>query len=244
MTDVRVILVVDDDADTRARVRTHLTQDGFRIREASTVEEALAGIAADTPALTVLELVLPDASGLELCRQLRADPRFRSVPLVMLSGRATEVDRVLAFELGVDDFLAKPFSARELSARIRAVLRRTQPRRAASELGGREVFARGRLRVDFDRYEVTVDGARADLSPREFQLLRFFVEHPYRAYDRLQLLDRVWGRDSGVEARTVDAHVRRLRKHLERDDSAPELLLTVRGVGYKFVPDALDAARR
>ena len=161
---------------------------------------------------------------------------IRELPVIMLTAKGTEVDRILGLELGADDYITKPFSPRELVARVRAVLRR-----AASVAGPpHESFLRGRLQVNFDTYEVAVDGRPVALSLREFELLKFFVQHPHRVYDRLQLLDLVWGQDVHVEPRTVDVHVRRLRKVIERDDSTPELLLTVRGVGYKFNPDALE----
>ena len=138
--------------------------------------------------------------------------------------------------MGADDYVVKPFSPRELTARVKALLRRahllTEPESAGA-------FERGRLKIDFDSYEVYVEGERKDLALREFELLRFLVQHPLRVYSREQLLDMVWGRDTFVEPRTVDVHVRRLRKHIERDDANPELILTVRSVGYRFNPDAL-----
>ena len=156
----------------------------------------------------------------------------------MLTARAGEVDRVLGLEFGADDYVTKPFSPRELVARVRAVLRRSY----AEETGQlHEVFERGRLRLDFDTYETFLDGDKLGLSLREFELLKFFVRHPHRVYDRLQLLDLVWGPEMHVEPRTVDVHVRRLRKRIEQDDSDPKLIVTVRGVGYKFNPDALEA---
>jgi two-component system, OmpR family, response regulator RegX3 len=147
------------------------------------------------------------------------------------------VDRVLGLEFGADDYVTKPFSPRELVARVRAVLRRTHGEDTPPP---HEIFERGRLRLDFDTYEAFVDRDRLGLSLREFELLKFFVRHPNRVYDRLQLLDLVWGPETHVEPRTVDVHVRRLRRRIERDDANPELILTVRGVGYKFNPDALE----
>jgi phosphate regulon transcriptional regulator PhoB len=233
----RTILVVEDEQDIRQLVRFHLEQEGYAVREAESGEAALAQAAADRPALVVLDLMLPGTDGLEVCRRLRAAEATQNVPIIMLTARAAEVDRVLGLELGADDYVTKPFSPRELVARVRAVLRRTHGEDVPPP---HEVFERGRLRVDFDTYEVFVGGARAGLSLREFELLKFFVQHPYRVYDRLQLLDLVWGRDTHVEPRTVDVHIRRLRKRIERDDAAPDLILTVRGVGYKFNPDALE----
>jgi len=233
----RTILVVEDEQDIRQLVRFHLEQEGYSVREAESGESALSQAAAERPALVVLDLMLPGTDGLEVCRRLRAVESTQNVPIIMLTARAAEVDRVLGLELGADDYVTKPFSPRELVARVRAVLRRTHGEDVPPP---HEIFERGRLRVDFDTYEVFVGGERAGLSLREFELLKFFVQHPYRVYDRLQLLDLVWGRDTHVEPRTVDVHIRRLRKRIERNDAAPDLILTVRGVGYKFNPDALE----
>jgi two-component system alkaline phosphatase synthesis response regulator PhoP len=233
----RTILVVEDEKDIRDLVRFHLEQEGYATREAESGETALAQVAAERPALVVLDLMLPGTDGLEVCRRLRSAEATAAVPIVMLTARAAEVDRVLGLEMGADDYVTKPFSPRELVARVRAVLRRTHGEEVPPP---HEVFERGRLRVDFDTYEVFVERERANLSLREFELLKFFVQHPYRVYDRLQLLDLVWGRDTHVEPRTVDVHIRRLRKRIERNDAVPELIVTVRGVGYKFNPDALE----
>ena len=234
----RTLLVVEDEKDIRDLLRFHLEQEGYAVREAETGEDALKRAEAERPALVLLDLMLPGADGLEVCRRLRAAGGATQVPVIMLTAKAAEVDRVLGLEIGADDYITKPFSPRELIARVRAVLRRAHGDDAPPP---HEIFDRGRLRIDFDTYEVAVDGQPVTLSLREFELLKFFVRNPYRVYDRLQLLDLVWGQDVHVEPRTVDVHIRRLRKRIERDDAAPELIVTVRGVGYKFVPDALGA---
>ncbi len=233
----RTILVVEDEKDIRELVRFHLEQEGYGVREADTGEKALSQIATEPPALVVLDLMLPGVDGLEVCRRLRGVEATRGIPIVMLTAKAAEVDRVLGLEMGADDYVTKPFSPRELLARVRAVLRRSHGEDIPTP---HDVFEKGRLRIDFDTYEAFLDGGRIGLSLREFELLKFFVLHPYRVYDRLQLLDLVWGQDVHVEPRTVDVHIRRLRKQIERDDANPELIVTVRGVGYKFVPDALE----
>ena len=234
----RTILVVEDEQDIRDLVRFHLEQEGYAVREADSGERALAQVASERPALIVLDLMLPGTDGLEVCRRLRAAEPTATLPIIMLTARAEELDRVLGLEMGADDYVTKPFSPRELVARVRAVLRRAHGEDVPPP---HEVFERGRLRLDFDTYEVFLEGASTSLSLREFELLKFFVTHPYRVYDRLQLLDLVWGQDVHVEPRTVDVHVRRLRRRIERNDAEPELIVTVRGVGYKFNPDALDA---
>ena len=234
----RTILVVEDEQDIRDLVRFHLEQEGYAVREADSGERALAQVASERPALIVLDLMLPGTDGLEVCRRLRDAEPTATLPIIMLTARAEELDRVLGLEMGADDYVTKPFSPRELVARVRAVLRRAHGEDVPPP---HEVFERGRLRLDFDTYEVFLEGASASLSLREFELLKFFVTHPYRVYDRLQLLDLVWGQDVHVEPRTVDVHVRRLRRRIERNDAEPELIVTVRGVGYKFNPDALDA---
>ncbi len=234
----RNILVVEDEKDIRELVRFHLEQDGYAVRETDTGESALTLVEAERPALVVLDLMLPGIDGLEVCRRLRATEASRTLPIIVLTARAAEVDRVLGLEFGADDYVTKPFSPRELVARVRAVLRRSH---AEEPSAPHEVFERGRLRLDFDTYEIFLDGDQLGLSLREFELLKFFVRHPHRVYDRLQLLDLVWGPEMHVEPRTVDVHVRRLRKRLERDDADPKLIVTVRGVGYKFNPDALES---
>jgi len=232
------ILVVEDEPDIRELVRYNLEQDGFRVVEAGESEEALRLLRREQPALLILDLMLPGMDGLRLCRLLREQPETAHLPIVMLTARAAEIDRVLGLEMGADDYVTKPFSPRELVARVRAVLRRataTPPSRAP------ERYEHGRLRMDFDTYEAWLGGRPLELSLREFELLKFFVRNPQRVFDRLSILDLVWGQDTYVEPRTVDVHVRRLRVQVERDAARPELILTVRGVGYKFDDRALEA---
>ncbi len=230
------VLVVEDDPDIRELVRFNLTQEGIVVEEAQDGAEAMQRIKRRAPDLVLLDLMLPGMTGLEVCRALRASRETAALPIMMVTAKSTETDKVLGLELGADDYVVKPFSPRELVARVKALLRRAQ----RSEIEAAQVYERGRLRIDFATYEVFVDGKRRDLSLREFELLKFFVLHPMRVYTREQLLDLVWGRDTFVEPRTVDVHIRRLRQQIERDDSNPELILTVRSVGYRFNPEALD----
>jgi len=230
------ILIVEDEADIRELLRYSLTQEGFAVEEAADGAEALDRITRRAPDLVLLDLMLPRMSGLELCRRLRANVETAQIPVIVVTAKSAEVDRVLGLEMGADDYVVKPFSPREVVARVKALLRRVH---ATMEPRGAAVYEKGRLRIDFSTYEVFVDGVKHDLALREFELLRFFVQHPLRVYSREQLLDLVWGRDTFVEPRTVDVHVRRLRQQIERDDANPELILTVRSVGYRFDPEPL-----
>jgi two-component system, OmpR family, alkaline phosphatase synthesis response regulator PhoP len=230
------ILVIEDEGDIRELLRYNLAQEGFAVEEAADGAEGLDRIGRRAPDLVVLDLMLPRMSGLELCRRVRSSSETARLPILVVTAKGAEVDRVLGLEMGADDYVVKPFSPREVVARVKALLRRSG---AVAEPAGPAAFERGRLRIDFSTYEVFVEGQRHDLALREFELLRFFVQHPLRVYSREQLLDLVWGRDTFVEPRTVDVHVRRLRQQVERDDAKPELILTVRSVGYRFNPDAL-----
>jgi two-component system, OmpR family, alkaline phosphatase synthesis response regulator PhoP len=230
------VLVVEDEGDIRELIRFNLAQEGYVVEEAVDGAEALDRIERRAPDLVLLDLMLPRMSGLELCRRLRANPASVRLPIIVVTAKSSEVDRVLGLEMGADDYVVKPFSPREVVARVKALLRRVN---RVSEDSGPAVFERGRLRIDFATYEVFVENRRKELALREFELLRFFVQHPLRVYSREQLLDLVWGRDTFVEPRTIDVHVRRLRQQIERDDSQPELILTVRSVGYRFNPEAL-----
>lgn len=230
------VLVVEDEADIRELLRYNLAQEGFLVEEAGDGAEALDRIGRRIPDLLVLDLMLPQMSGLELCRRMRSNPETAMLPILVVTAKSAEVDRILGLEMGADDYVVKPFSPREVVARVKALLRRANP---ASQEAGPSVYERGRLKIDFGTYEVFVEGHRKDLALREFELLRFFAQHPMRVYSREQLLDLVWGRDTFVEPRTVDVHVRRLRQQVERDDANPELILTVRSVGYRFNPEAL-----
>jgi phosphate regulon transcriptional regulator PhoB len=230
------ILVVEDESDIRELLGYNLSQEGFAVEEAADGAEAFERIGRRSPDLVLLDLMLPRMPGLELCQRLRAQPETAQLPIIVLTAKGSELDRVLGLEMGADDYIVKPFSPREVVARVKALLRRIN---AASDQLKPALFERGRLKMDFSTYEVFVGGMKRDLALREFELLRFFVQHPLRVYSREQLLDLVWGRDTFVEPRTIDVHVRRLRQQIERDDSNPELILTVRSVGYRFNPDAL-----
>ncbi len=234
----RKILIVEDEDDIRSLVRYNLEAEGFTVVDASDGERGLRLAATERPALIILDLMLPGLSGLEVCRLLRAQEDTAPVPILILTARAAELDKVLGLEMGADDYVTKPFSPRELVARVKAILRRSygQPNERLHES-----YEQGWLRIDFDTYEVLRDGEPVEMGLREFDLLKFFVRNPHRVFARGQILDLVWGHDVYVEPRTVDVHIRRLRQRIERDDTKPTLLLTVRGVGYKFNPEALES---
>lgn len=231
------ILVVEDEADIRKLVSYNLSQERFAVLEAEDGEMALRILQKERPQLVVLDLMLPGLSGMELCRRLRSQPDTSRTPILMLTAKASEADRVVGLEMGADDYLTKPFSPRELVARVKAILRRAEmqsPDMAA------EVYEKGVLKINFSTYEVWVLSRPVRLTLKEFELLRFLVQNPNRVVTRDQLLDRVWGSDVFVDPRTVDVHVRRLRKAVEKNDRKPEWILTVRGVGYKLDEKALD----
>ena len=231
------ILIVEDEPDIRKLVHYNLVQDHYKVIEAESGDQALKLIQRDKPSLVILDLMMPGMSGLEVCRVLRGQDETAKLPILMLTAKAAEADRVLGLELGADDYLAKPFSPRELVARVRAILRRTQ---GAAQTETIPTYGKGVLKVDFATYEVTVGGKPIKLTLKEFELLKFLVQNPNRVLNRDQLLDRVWGGDTFVTPRTVDVHIRRLRKAIEKDDSKPQWILTLRGVGYKFDEKALE----
>jgi len=220
------ILVIDDEPDLRELVRINLDQAGYSVDTVSTGREALHALRHSPPDLVVLDLMLPDVSGTELCRKIRSDPALAEIPVIMLTAKAAEVDRVVGFELGADDYVTKPFSPRELSLRIAAVLRR---RFADSD--AEQTLEYGTLQLDAARHRCTVNGTEAPLTAKEFDLLRELMSRPGRVVTRERLLERVWGSDVTVTPRTIDTHLKRLREKLGHAGGAIE---TVRGVGYRF----------
>jgi phosphate regulon transcriptional regulator PhoB len=225
------ILIVDDEKDIVDLVAYNLEKEGYEALKALDGEKALALVRAKKPALVVLDLMLPGIQGLEVCKRLRQDAETASIPIIMLTAKGEELDRVIGLEVGADDYVTKPFSVKELVARVKAILRRSG---AVSQPERPEIFEFKGLRIDMRSYEVTVDGRRVTLSPTEFKLLHFLSRNPGRVYSRDQILDRVWGDESFVEPRTVDVHIRRLRAQIEGDENSPTYIFTVRGVGYKF----------
>lgn len=223
---MKKILVVDDDPWVRKLVRGYLERAGFAVVTAATGSEALTEFAAHLPDLVVLDLMLPEMDGLAVTQRIRS---CSSVPIIILTARATEDDRVLGLELGADDYVVKPFSARELEARVRAVFRRTENAPQAPRI----LEAAG-IRVDLERREAQVDGKPVELTALEFDLLAFFVRHPDRAFTRLELLEAVRGSSFTSFERAVDSHVKRLRRKVEPIPEFPKRIVTVYGVGYKL----------
>ena len=220
-----LILVVEDEAALVEMLRYNLEAEGYRVAEAGDGEQALVLVAEEMPDLVLLDWMLPQVSGIEVCRRLKRAPSTRRIPIILLTARGEEEDTIRGLDTGADDYIVKPFALSLLLARIRAVLRRTRP--ALSE----EKLQRGDLVVDLSAHRVIRAGTEVHLGPTEYRLLRHLMEHPARVFSREQLLDAVWGRDSYVEPRTVDVHVRRLRKALNTEGH-PDAIRTVRAAGY------------
>jgi DNA-binding response OmpR family regulator len=229
MADTATILLVDDEEAIQKLLRYPLEREGFRVVAALDGEEALQRFGEETFDLVVLDLMLPKLDGLEVCKRLRASS---TVPIIMLTARDDELDKVLGLELGADDYITKPFSIREFRSRVRALLRRaaTPPPADADA----EVIEEADVRIDLPRRTVEVRGAEVRLTFVEFELLRVLAAAPGRVFSRRQLLERLRGDAEYREPRTIDVHVRHLREKIERDPREPELILTVRGVGYRF----------
>ncbi|WP_043112364.1 phosphate regulon transcriptional regulator PhoB [Solimonas flava] len=223
----KLILVVDDEAPIREMLRFALGRADFRVVEASGAQEARLRIADERPDLILMDWMMPGMSGVELTRELKSQAMTRDIPVIMVTARVEEEDKVRGLNIGCDDYVSKPFSYPELIARIQAVLRRAMPG------GEEERLAINGLEVDAASQRVTAKGQPVRLGPTEYRLLHFFVSHPERVYTREQVLDRVWGQNVYVEERTVDVHIRRLRKALE-PFGYDEMIQTVRGSGYRF----------
>lgn len=220
------ILIVEDERDLASAMDHALTREGFRVDTSDSGAAALARIFEDPPDLVLLDLTLPDISGIEVCKLIRGSPATRDLPVVMISARVEEIDRVVGFEVGADDYITKPFSLRELVLRVRAVLRRREPARTAGDR-----VRCGRLSVDDSGHRAWLDEQELVLTALEFRLLRAFVGHPGRVFSREELLADVWGMAVGVTTRTVDTHILRLRDKL---GPAADQLQTLRGVGYRM----------
>ncbi len=225
------VLVVEDEPDVAELLRYNLSREGYAVLLAANGAEAVRRARETGPDLVLLDLMIPQLNGWEVCRRLKDDPATRATPVIILTARADEGDKVLGFELGADDYVTKPFAVRELLARIRAVIRRSAP---AEPAGGRPPLRVGNLQIDRRRFEVIMNGRPVRLTRKEFELLAILAGEPGRVFGREELLDLVWGRDGFVEPRTVDVHLARLRgKFAAAQLPAPDVE-TVRGIGYRF----------
>ncbi len=228
------ILIVEDEPALVAMLRYNLEKEGYQVEEAADGEEGLLKVEEATPDLILLDWMLPRLSGIEVCRRIRRRPETRDVPVILLTARGEEADRVRGLDTGADDYVTKPFSPSELMARIRALLRRAKPSSA------HETLSCGDLVMDLAAHKVWRDGRALKLGPTEFRLLRYFLEHAGRVLSREHLLDAVWGRDIYVEERTVDVHIRRLRKALNIDGE-PDPIRTVRSAGYSLEVETAES---
>ena len=225
------VLVVEDEPDVAELIRYNLTREGYEVVVASNGADALKSARELLPEVILLDIMVPQLNGWEVCRRLKQEADTSAIPVIMVTGRVEEGDKVLGFELGADDYVTKPFSPRELVARIRAVVRRGRP----AESGAKKTRLKaGELQIDRERFEVTMQGQPVELTRKEFELLAVLVGTPGRVFGRDELLDLVWGRDGFVEPRTVDVHVARLRAKFIAAKLPPPGVETVRGVGYRF----------
>ena len=227
------ILVVDDEVDIVDFIGDYLMGEGYEVVEAYDGVEALDKMRQDQPDLVILDVMLPRLDGFEVCKQMRAES---TVPILMVTAKGSDVDKIVGLEIGADDYIPKPFNPRELVARVKAILRRTyrqdyQPDNQAALLKHKD------LSIDIERRRVTIENRLLELTMKEFDLLLFLMQNPGHVYSRDHLLDYVWGQDSFVGARTVDVHIRRLREQIETDASHPQYIQTVWGVGYKFTDE-------
>lgn len=219
------ILIIDDEPDILDLLSYNLKKEGFAVLTAKDGVSGKEAVRNSTPDLIILDLMLPGIDGLELCRIFKKEPQTAQIPIIMLTAKGQETDKITGLETGADDYVTKPFSVREITARVKALLRRTKKETS-------DVHNYGELHVDLSSHEVRVGGKQVVLSPLEFKLLKFFITHQERVYNRDQLLDLVWGDETFVEPRTVDVHIRRLREKIGNEGAG--LIKTVRGTGYRF----------
>ena len=222
------ILVVDDEASIRELLAFNLKKNGYHVETAADGRDALAK--APKADLVLLDIMLPEIDGLEVCRRLKSSPQTSGIPIIMLTAKAEEIDRVLGLEMGADDYVVKPFSMRELIARVKAVLRRSHKDGKTKE----DVLTIGPLRIDFSSYQVWLHDEPVALTPKEYELLKLLVTNPGRAFSRDELLERIWGYEYYGDTRTVDVHIRPLRAKLAAAPEVSDAIETIRGVGYRF----------
>ncbi len=222
------ILVVDDEISIRELLKFNLEKEGYKVTCVANGEEAIDLMNHTRYDLVILDLMLPGVNGLEVCRKMRTDRSLLSIPVIMLTAKGEEIDKVLGLELGADDYLTKPFGVRELLARIKVRLRR--PSMEKDE----EIIIRGDLAIELNSFTVKVRDEVIDFTPKEFELLRLLASHPGKVYTRDELLEKIWGYEYPGDTRTVDVHIRHLRQKVEKDPANPEYIETLRGIGYRF----------
>ncbi|GAB6181951.1 response regulator [Desulfotomaculum defluvii] len=226
------VLVVDDEQPIRELIKYNLEREGFEVILAADGDAALVMAQRELPDIILLDVMLPGQDGLAVCRTLNQQSTTRVIPIIMLSARGEELDKVLGLEMGADDYITKPFSPRELLARIKARLRRHTVENKASDDAGKITV--DKLTIDQERFIVSYNGIKQDLTPKEFELLRYMAKNPGKVFTRDFLLEQIWGYDFGGDSRTVDVHIRHIRQKLEQIPNAPQFIETVRGVGYRF----------
>lgn len=223
------ILVVDDEVSIRELIKFNLEKAGFSVLESGNGADALQLVKSQKPELVVLDLMLPGLDGIEVCRNLKSQRDTSGIPIIMLTAKSDEIDKIIGLEMGADDYLTKPFSPRELVARVKAVLRRSH---MSSVTEGE--FVMGKLKMNFSRYEVFLGSEKLELTPKEYELLKLFVTNSGKVFSREKLLEKVWGYEYFGDTRTVDVHVRHIRAKLEQEPEIAEAIETVRGVGYRM----------
>jgi two-component system phosphate regulon response regulator PhoB len=233
----QTVFLLEDDADISRLVQFHLQKAGFAVKSYATPRSIISDAEHAVPALFLLDVMVPDGDGMDVCRMLRANEKLKQVPIIFLTARAAENDRVRGLELGADDYISKPFGTRELVARVRAVLRRSEPREQQAK-----VLVIDGLEIDSEAMQLRVKGQPVVMTTTEFRLLEYLARHPGRMFSRDHLLDAVWGDSRFVTPRSVDVYVRRIREKIESDPEAPRFLKTMRGAGYRFeVPKSQPA---
>ncbi|MEN6422979.1 MAG: response regulator transcription factor [Smithella sp.] len=225
------IMIVDDEKDIADLISYNLEREGFSTARAYDGETALRIVKTQKPDLIILDLMLPKMNGLDVCRTIRRNPETAGVPIIMLTAKCDEVDKIIGLEVGADDYVTKPFSVKELMARVRSILRRLKE---GEKFTDKEEFSREGLKINYVSCLVSVNGKKVTLSPTELKLLFFLSRHPGRVYSRNQIIDHVWSEETFITDRAVDVHIRRLRSQIEKDMENPHHILTVRGFGYKF----------
>ena len=229
----QAVLVIEDEENLLKAIKYNLEQDGYKVQSAMDGEQGLEMARQMEPSMIILDIMLPKLDGIEVCRILR---RESNVPILMLTAKSEEIDRVVGLELGADDYVTKPFSMRELMARTKAILRRYSLSASDTAKESGKVLKAGKLEVNISKHVVTLDGELLELKPREFDLLALLVENAGRALTRDQILENIWGQDYYGDTRTVDVHIRWLREKIEGDPGSPKRIITIRGVGYRFDP--------